>query len=59
MTRVQINGASLGRDAELSTVRRLLDDSENGARAVVLEGEPGLGKSTLWTAGVDEARTAG
>lgn len=47
----------VGRDAELAVVRELLDTS--GPRAVVVEGAPGLGKSTLWEWGVAAARDAG
>ena len=38
----------LGRERELEELTRLIDELETGARAVVLEGEPGIGKTTLW-----------
>ncbi|MFD0634515.1 AAA family ATPase [Catenulispora yoronensis] len=47
------------RDAELAAVRGLLAAPEAGARALVLVGEAGIGKTTLWTAGVEAARAAG
>ncbi|WP_063772100.1 AAA family ATPase [Kitasatospora mediocidica] len=42
----------LGRDAELDSLTRMLEDLKAGVgRAVVLVGEPGIGKSSLlWTA---------
>ena len=44
-----------GRDHELATVRAVLADE----RAVVVAGEPGIGKSTVWRASADAARAAG
>ena len=46
----------IGRDAELSVVQAFLDRPGDGLRALVLEGEAGIGKSTLWLAGVAAAR---
>jgi len=46
----------IGRDAELSVVHAFLDRPGDGLRALVLEGEPGIGKSTLWLSGVAAAR---
>ena len=46
----------IGRDAELSIVRAFLERPVDGPRALVLVGEPGIGKSTLWAAGVIAAR---
>ena len=48
-----------GRGAELATVRALLTDPEAGARALVVEGEPGVGKTTLWSGGIEAARADG
>jgi DNA-binding CsgD family transcriptional regulator len=42
----------VGRDAELSAIRALVESVSDGAAAVVLEGEAGMGKTTLWSAGV-------
>ncbi|NUP52741.1 MAG: AAA family ATPase, partial [Catenulispora sp.] len=47
------------RDTELAAVRGLLADPGAGARALVLVGEAGIGKTTLWSAGVEAARGAG
>ena len=52
--------AVVGRDAELARVQALLD--RNGPEqlsALLLEGEPGIGKSTVWASGVAAARDAG
>jgi hypothetical protein len=51
-----MTGEIIGRDAELSVVQAFLDRPVEGLRALVLEGEPGIGKSTLWQAGVAAAR---
>jgi len=48
----------VGRGSELAEVERFLVASEAGG-ALVLCGEPGIGKSTLWEAGVDLARSRG
>jgi len=49
----------IGRDAELSVVQAFLDSPTQGLSALVLEGEAGIGKSTLWLAGVAAARDRG
>jgi DNA-binding CsgD family transcriptional regulator len=49
----------VGRDAELETVRAFVERSSDGPQAFVLEGEAGIGKSTLWRAGVEKARERG
>jgi DNA-binding CsgD family transcriptional regulator len=46
----------VGREAELGSVYGFLDRAADGPRAFVLEGEPGIGKSTLWLAAVAAAR---
>lgn len=45
----------IARETELSIVRAFLD-RPNSPHALVLEGEAGIGKSTLWSAGVALAR---
>jgi DNA-binding CsgD family transcriptional regulator len=40
-------GPLLGRDAETETLRALLDGIDSGGGALVLRGEPGIGKSRL------------
>ena len=49
----------VGREQELDRLRALLDRPAEGVSALVLEGEPGIGKSTLWLAGVELARERG
>jgi DNA-binding CsgD family transcriptional regulator len=46
----------VGREEELSTLTAFLDRSAERPAAIVLEGEVGIGKSTLWSAGVEAAR---
>ena len=46
----------VGRDAELNSVYGFLDRAADRPTALVLEGEPGIGKSTLWLAAVAAAR---
>ena len=45
----------VGRDDELGTVEAFLGRIEHGPCALVLSGEPGIGKTILWEAGVAEA----
>jgi hypothetical protein len=51
--------AAVGRDHELAQVDAFLDDLRSGSCALALEGEPGIGKTTIWQAAVDHARAAG
>jgi DNA-binding CsgD family transcriptional regulator len=49
---------AIGRTSEVRVVERFLTSAEPG-RVLVLSGEPGIGKSTLWEAGVEFARSRG
>jgi DNA-binding CsgD family transcriptional regulator len=49
----------VGREAELALVHAFVEAAAQRAAALVLEGEAGIGKSTLWLAGVDQARSRG
>src|SRR4051812_9825705 len=49
----------VGREAELAALKAFVEQAEEGPAALVLEGEPGIGKSTLWLAGVEHARGQG
>jgi DNA-binding CsgD family transcriptional regulator len=49
----------VGREAELASLNAFIDGMEGGAGALVLEGEAGVGKSTLWGAAVEHARVRG
>jgi DNA-binding CsgD family transcriptional regulator len=45
----------IGRDNELAEIRAFLEDSRPLPRVLLLEGEAGIGKTTLWRAAVDLA----
>ena len=45
----------IGRDGEQAAISSFLDQVESGGSACVIEGEPGIGKSTLWKAGTAAA----
>ncbi len=49
----------LGREAELAHLARFLDSIEHGPASCILEGSPGIGKTTLWLAGLNAARERG
>src|SRR5437764_15201618 len=49
----------VGREEELASVRAFVDEGEEGFAALALEGEAGIGKSTLWAAGLEHARERG
>jgi DNA-binding CsgD family transcriptional regulator len=49
----------IGRDAELAVVDAFVDGSDGGLRVLTIEGEPGIGKTTLWQEGVHRARDRG
>jgi DNA-binding CsgD family transcriptional regulator len=50
---------TVGRQTELASINAIIGRAEDGPLAVVLEGEAGIGKSTLWQAGVEVARARG
>jgi DNA-binding CsgD family transcriptional regulator len=49
----------VGRDEELASVRAFVGGADQGMTALVLEGEAGIGKSTLWLAGIAQAHRLG
>jgi DNA-binding CsgD family transcriptional regulator len=49
----------VGREAELASLNAFIGEMEGGPAALVLEGEAGVGKSTLWGAAVEYARARG
>ena len=49
----------VGRESELGSIYAFLDGSVESSAGLVLEGEPGIGKSTLWLAAVTAARERG
>jgi DNA-binding CsgD family transcriptional regulator len=46
----------IGREDELDLVEAFLDAVAQGPCALVLSGEPGIGKTVLWEVGVEDAR---
>ena len=48
-----------GREAERARLEELLDSVESGPVACILEGPPGIGKTTLWREAVESARRRG
>ena len=48
-----------GRASELARIGRFLDEVASHPAALLIEGEAGIGKTTLWSAGIDYARQRG
>ncbi|HEY2305913.1 MAG TPA: AAA family ATPase [Streptosporangiaceae bacterium] len=48
--------ALLGKERELATIGRLLEELRGESAAVLIEGEAGIGKTTLWQAALGLAR---
>jgi DNA-binding CsgD family transcriptional regulator len=46
----------IGREEELGAIETFLARTDDGPTALVLSGEPGIGKTVLWEAAVEEAR---
>ncbi len=53
------SAAIVGRERELEAIAALLDPGVTGAAALVLEGEAGIGKTTVWEHAVETAREQG
>src|SRR5262245_38585660 len=49
----------VGRVSELEAIERLLDSLDEGPAALILEGDPGIGKTTLLLAATELARLRG
>lgn len=49
----------IGRDAEIEAVDHFLESFSAGAAALVVEGEPGIGKTTVWRAALEGATDSG
>ncbi|HET8968607.1 MAG TPA: ATP-binding protein, partial [Gaiellaceae bacterium] len=49
----------VGRDSELGALRDFVSSISDGASVLVLEGEAGMGKTTLWRACVEVAESDG
>src|SRR5262249_1975181 len=51
--------AVFGRESELATIQATLLQSREGLAGVVFEGEPGIGKTTIWRRGIAVASERG
>ncbi len=49
----------VGRDAEQAEVDRFLSRARSGARALMIHGDAGIGKTAMWRFGIASARDAG
>jgi DNA-binding NarL/FixJ family response regulator len=49
----------VGRDAELARIDAFVAAASEGARSLVITGEPGIGKTTLWRVALERCRGAG
>jgi hypothetical protein len=49
----------VGRDSELSTVGRVIDSVSSGPIGLVIEGPPGIGKTTVWQHGLGQSLARG
>lgn len=47
--------ATLGRDSELAAVFRFIDNAFVGKAATLIQGEAGVGKTTIWREGMERA----
>jgi len=59
MSAAALTGEVVGREAELAACERLLERTAGGPAALVVEGEAGIGKTTVWRAGVAAAAGRG
>ncbi len=55
MPQSTVHDAPIGREAEIRAIHDALFGEAAGPRAIVLEGEPGIGKSALWRYAVELA----
>jgi len=49
--------AIVGRERELAAVRAFVDGVDDGASSLLLAGEAGAGKTTIWRTGVEHAES--
>ena len=54
-----MNGVVIGREQELAEANGFLAEAAQRSCGLLLAGEPGIGKTTVWSAVVDEARIRG
>ncbi len=50
-----MDGGVVGREGSLGTVAEFLGSSDTGPAVLVLDGDPGIGKTTLWRAAITHA----
>ena len=55
----RVVAAMIGRERELDAVARFIERVLNGPVALAIEGEPGIGKTTLWLEAVRAADERG
>jgi DNA-binding CsgD family transcriptional regulator len=56
---MQMVSKIVGREDEIASVYAFVGEADGGVAALVLEGEAGIGKTTLWLAGLEHARALG
>ena len=49
----------IGRETELAAIERFLQDARSQTLALAIEGDAGIGKTTLWSAAIDDAASGG
>ena len=54
-----MSGSGLGRPAERGALVDFLTAAQSGPAGLVIEGEAGIGKTTLWLDALEQARTRG
>jgi DNA-binding CsgD family transcriptional regulator len=54
--RARVTRSIVGREPELARLEALLEPGTDRARVVLIDGEPGMGKTTLWSAAIESAR---
>jgi DNA-binding CsgD family transcriptional regulator len=54
-----MTGGGLGRQAERKAIADFLTTAESGQAGLIIEGEAGIGKTTLWLDAVEQARESG
>src|SRR5687767_1159713 len=54
-----MDGGVIGRDEELGVARAFLAHLRAGPRALLVEGEAGIGKTAVWLAALDDAASHG
>ena len=58
MTQIEATPELVGRDRECARLEEFVGSVPHGARALLVRGEPGIGKTTLWRRGLSECGRA-